>query len=378
MNNELNLEFMEYFKEVKLTEDYNPYFCSVEEAISIVIIGTFCGFQNLKQIHQWADHEKIKIQLAELFGIKTIPCYYWLTRLLKIIDPKSLNECFIRWIYSIVDGKLEGETISFDGKSIRSTSKMDCYDATLHIVSAQISGLGLTFGQDAVLDKSNEIPATQRLIKMLKLNGCVVVADALNCQKETANAIINQGGDYLLCPKDNHKTLKKDIEDFVQDPDLIKTMDKFITKEKNRDRVEKRTAFVCNDIDWLTKDHKWNSLKCIGAIYTEFESKSETSSNWHYYISSKTLSAEELLKHARAEWSVESMHWLLDVHFREDYCRILDENLQKNMNMFRKIVINLLRSYKTKTNSNKPFSNIMLDCLIDQSLILDICSCFEN
>lgn len=378
MNNELKLEFMEYFKEVELTEDYNPYFCSVEEAISIVIIGTFCGFQNLKQIHQWADHEKIKVQLDELFGIKTIPCYYWLTRLLKIIDSKSLNECFIRWITSITDGRLDGETISFDGKSIRSTSKMDCYDATLHIVSAQIAGLGLTFGQDAVQDKSNEIPATQRLIKMLKLNGCVVVADALNCQKETADAIINQGGDYVLCSKDNHKALRKDIEDFVQDNALNKTMEKASTKEKNRERVEKRTAFVSHDIEWLTKDHKWNSLKCIGAIHTEFESKSEKTSQWHYYISSKLLTPEELLKHVRCEWSVESMHWLLDVHFREDYCRILDENLQKNMNMFRKMVINLLRTYKNKTNSKKPFSNIMLDCLIDQSHILDICSYFEN
>jgi hypothetical protein len=191
----------DYFANVELTEDYEPYFCSVEDAITIVIVGSFCGLRNLKQIHGWASHEKIRAVLHETFGVLYVPCYYWLTRLLKIMEPKSVSQCFTNWVTSLLPPTMEGQTVSLDGKTVCSTNRMERYENPLHIVSAQVSALGLTFGQEAVDGKSNEIPAVQRLIKMLKLEGCVVVADALNCQKETAAAIIGQGADYLLSVK---------------------------------------------------------------------------------------------------------------------------------------------------------------------------------
>ena len=371
------LRLREYFTEVKITKKYEPYFCSVEEAISIVIIGTFCGIRNLKQIQQWANHDKTKEILRKQFGIKRIPCYYWLTQLLKIIDPKSMNECFSRWVESFLPENMEGKTVSFDGKTICSTANMECYENPLHIVSAQIAELGLTFGQESVDGKSNEIPATQRLIKMLNIKGCMVVADALNCQKATATAIVQQGADYLLSVKDNHPNLKENIEGFIQDKQLRKTMKTATTNEKNRERIEQRTAFVSDDIEWLKPKNEWVNLCCIGAINTKFTSKKATSNEWHYYISSKILTPQELLKHVREEWSVESMHWLLDVHFCEDDCRVQNDNIQKVLNMIRKIAINSMRYFRDKTSSKRPFSNIMLDCLIDPTFILDICS-YQN
>ena len=362
----------DYFEEVELTEGYEPYFCSVEDAITIVIVGTFCGLRNLKQIHGWANHEKIRVILHERFGVLHIPCYYWLTCLLKILEPKSMSACFTRWVTSLLPSDMAGRTVSFDGKTVCSTSRMERYENPLHIVSAQVSELGLTFGQESVDGKSNEIPAVQRLIKMLRLQGCIVVADALNCQKDTASAIVEQGADYLLSVKNNQPNLKKDIEDYVQDEQLRKTMETATSNEKNRERVERRTAFITNDIDWLDFKGDWVNIRSIGAINTRFTSKSGVSNEWHYYISSKALTAEELLKHARAEWSVESMHWILDVHFGEDNCRVQDENLQKILNIIRKVVINSLRVFRDKTNSKRPFSNIMLDCMIDSELIIEI------
>jgi predicted transposase YbfD/YdcC len=362
----------EYFKEVNLTNEYSPYFCRVSDAIAIVIIGTFCGFRNLKQIHEWASHEKIKVILQEHFGVQHIPCYYWLTCLLKILEPKSMSECFTKWVLSLLPAKMEGQTVSIDGKTVCSTARMERYENPLHIVSAQLSELGLTLGQEAVGGKSNEIPSTQRLIKALKLDGCIVVADALNCQKDTAAAIIGQGSDYLLSVKDNQPNLKKDIEDYVQDEMLRKGMETATIREKNRERIEKRTAFSIANIDWLASGADWANLRCIGAIHTEFTTKKGTSDEWHYYISSRPLTAKELLKHARAEWGVESMHWLLDVHFGEDFCRVQDENIQKVLNIIRKIVINSLRVFKDKTHSKRPFSSLMLDCLIDPLFILNV------
>jgi predicted transposase YbfD/YdcC len=286
-----------------------------------------------------------------------------------------MNECFTNWVYSFLPEQMEGQTVSFDGKTVCSTAKMERYENPLHIVSAQISELGLTFGQEAVDGKSNEIPAVQRLIKMLKLKDCVVVADALNCQKDTAKAIVEGKADYLLSVKDNQPTLKKDIEDFVQDDSLRKTMDTHETVEKNRERIETRTAYSTTDIDWLDPDGNWEKLRCMGAIHTQFTGKKGTTDEWHYYISSKALSAEKLLKHARAEWSVETMHWLLDVHFDEDSCRVQDENVQKVLNMIRKIVLNSLRIYRDKHCPKRTFSSLMLDCLIDPLCIFSLLKC---
>jgi len=119
----------------------------------------------------------------------------------------------------------------------------------------------------------------------------MVVTDVLNCQKDTAKVIIEGKADYLLNVKDNHSTLKQDIEDYVQYNDLRKNMDTFQTLEKSRDRIERRTAFTAHDIDWLYGKDEWASLLCIGAIHAQFTTSKGTSDEWHYYISSRKLTA---------------------------------------------------------------------------------------
>ena len=375
---EKSYKIKEHFKNVETTDEHNGYSYSVGEALTIVILGSFCGLRNSSQVHQWATNTRVKDFLAEYFGIKKIPCYYWLLCLLKLINPTSLNRCFINWVQSLIPETVKGLTISFDGKTIRSTGKMGKYESPMHIVSAHIAELGITFGQQTVYEKSNEIPAVRELLGLLQLEGCMVVADALNCQKETAKEIIKGKADYLLSVKDNHETLKQEIEDYVQDTKLRKTMDTFKTHEKNNGRIELRRAYTTSDIEWLYGKDEWAGLSCIGAINTQFTTKKGTTDEWHYYISSRDLTAEELLKHARAEWSVESMHWLLDVHFSEDFCRVEDKNVQQNLNMVRKIVFNSVKSYKTKTGDKKPISKIMLNCLLEPSALISILDIEQN
>ena len=162
------------------------------------------------------------------------------------------------------------------------------------------------------------------------------------------------------------------IEDFVQDETSRKVMKTIVKTEKNRSRIEKRTAYVTSDTDWLYQKSEWKNLCCIGAIHTEFETKKGKSDAWHYYISSRNLSAEELLHHARMEWAVESMHWLLDVHFEEDWCRVEDKNIQQNLNILRKAAINLIKLFKSDTQSKNAISKIMFDCLLEPRNILRI------
>ena len=363
-------EIQEYFEELETNEEYSGYYYSVQEAVTIVILGSICGLKNVSQIHQWAENERVQEFLKEQFQIRQIPCYYWLLCLLKLIKTESLNRCFQKWVRDMVGEEMQEYTLSLDGKTVRSTEKMQKYTSPLHIVSAQIAEIGLTFAQKSVAAKSNEIPAVQELLKELELGGCLVVADALNGQKKTAKAVIDANGDYLLSIKGNQQEMQKGIEEYVGDDDLRQAMSCAVTTEKNRERYEKRTAYVTDDIAWFQESGKWEKLSCIGAIHTEFEKDGKKSSEWHYYISSRKLSAEELLHHARMEWTVETMHWMLDVHFEEDFCRIEDVTVQKNLNILRKAAMNLLKSYKLRTNSKRPVSKMMFDFLLDPQKLL--------
>ena len=354
----------EYFEEVEIEKEYDGYYYKISEVITIVILGSICGLKNLSQIHQWAVKDRTKELLREEFGIYQVPCYYWITCMLKLIKPESLNKCFENWVRSVMPSKAKKLTISLDGKTVCSTTGMKKYESPLHIISAQLCEIGLTLAQRTVDGKSNEIPAVQELLKELNIKGTIVTADALNCQKETAEIIVKQKADYLLSVKDNHPNLKKDIEDYVLDEEFRKNMQSVTQKEKGHGRIETRTAYVTHDIKWLDQKKDWKNICCIGAVNTKFETSENTSDEWHYYISSKGLSADELLHHARMEWSVETMHWLLDVHFDEDWCRVEDKNVQQNLNIFRKSAINLIKLFKSETSSKKPISNIMFDCLL--------------
>ncbi len=149
--------------------------------------------------------------------------------LLKLVEPVSLNRCFNEWVKSMMPENMEG--------------------------------------------KSNEIPAGQELLEELDIRGCIIVADALNCQKNMARAILSGGADYVLSVKDNQPCLKQDIADYVGDAVLRETMDMAFWTEKNRNRAGKRSAFVTEEIEWLAGREEWAGLSCIGAVHTEFETK---------------------------------------------------------------------------------------------------------
>lgn len=194
----------------------------------------------------------------------------------------------------------------------------------------------------------------------------------MHCQKETSKAIVAKQADYLLSVKDNQPTLKENIADYVQDDTLRETMNTAVVVEKNSGRIERRSAYSICDVEWQRDKREWSSLSCIGAIHTHVTTKGTISQELHYYISSRSLTPEELLRFARMEWSVESMHWLLDVHFAEDFCRVEDEIVQQNLNMVRKIALNTIRHFKNQTSSRRPFSKIMLDCLLVPRAILSL------
>ena len=239
---------MEIMEEVESEREYDGYYYSLGEALSIVVLGSLCGLKNVSQIHQWAESERTREWLKEKFAIERIPCYYWLLSVLKMVKPESLNQCLSQWVRQMLPEEREGLTLAVDGKTVRSTEGKKGYQRPLHIISAQLSELGVTLASKSVDGKSNEIPAVQELLQQMDIAGCLVVADALNCQRETAKVIVSGKGDYLLSVKENQPSLMQDIRDYVQDEALRGGMSAQSIREKSRERIEKMTAFVTQDI----------------------------------------------------------------------------------------------------------------------------------
>lgn len=360
------MNIISFFNNTQTIRVYNGYFYNIGEAISIIILGLMCGLKNLNQIHIQANSEIILEFLKEELGIKKVPCYYWLTVLVKIIDIDSLNECFQDWIESLVC--MKDTTISLDGKYICSITKKN----PLNIISAQLADYGLTLAQSATSDKKNEIVVVQELLKKLKIKSCLITADALHCQEETTKIIVDKKADYLLKVKSNQKNLFNDIKSYFNENSSDKNIDTCEITEKNKNRIEKRTAFVSNNITTISNKEKWANLKTIGIIKTEVTYKNKVTNSCHFFISSRNLTAEQLLKNARKEWSVETMHWLLDVHFDEDKCRITDKNVQISLNIFRKVAINYIKLYKDRNNLKEPLTHIMLKALMKPSMLKQI------
>jgi len=319
------------------------------------------SLQNMDDIHEWSKAEPVRKLLLEEFSIERIPCRAQFYNIIGCIDPEKFSRAFIGWMQSVLGCGVMGKTIAIDGKSVCSTGKLTQDGSMLHIASAIVSEHGLVIGSQECTTKTGEITAFRELIDMLDISGSVVVADALHCNRKSAQAVIEAKADYLLCVKDNNPTLKADIELYMQN----ERMEKHEKVEKNGGRIEKRTAYVTHEIEWLVGKDGWKNLACIGAIHTEFEKNGKKSDAWHYYISSASLSAQSLLCHARLEWGVEAMHWLLDVHFAEDKTRVWDMNVQKSLNIMRKIALNLAKSFKSDTASKQPLSGILKRNLFD-------------
>lgn len=348
-------------EQIEKGSEHKGYYYKVSEALTIMICGMLCNLQNISDIHEWSKAEPVRNFLYSEFGICRLPSRAQFYNLIGCIKSEKLQEIFIEWVKEILQNSHQEKTIAVDGKTICSTDQRTKTGNPVHILSAIISESQLIIGSLPCSSKISEPKIFRELIELLDIRGAIIVADALHCQKKSAEKVVEEGGDYLFVVKGNVPTLKDDIETYVQN----ENMDNFIQIEKNGGRIEKRTAYVTTEIEWLPNKDQWKNLSSIGAIYTEFFKNGEKTSQWHYYISSRKLFPKDLLKHARLEWAVESMHWLLDVHFQEDKTKVWDMNVQKNLNIIRKISLNLARLYKNLYSPRSAISSILKRNLFD-------------
>lgn len=368
-------ELKEELETLENEEKHDGYWYSVSDVMLIVVCGMLCNLEKIVDISEWSKSKPTRAFLKEYFEIEKTPSVAQFYNILGCVDAQAFNEAFMRWMSGILRGGLKGKTVAIDGKTIRSTDTLTPDGSVVHIASALVSELNLVIGSISCETKTDEINAFRELVKSLNVKGAVVVGDALHCKPKTAQAVINAKADYLLVVKDNQEELKESLELFFKTEDV----DTHQTVEKNGGRIETRTAYLSKYVDWIDQKDKWINLSIIGAVHRAFEKDGHTSSEWHYYISSAELTAEELLRHARLEWAVESMHWLLDVHFNEDKTGVFDMNVQKVLNIARKASLNLVRIYKDANCPKRiPLSGIMRSNLFDFESFTKFLDFFAN
>ena len=272
-----------------------------------------------------------------------------------MIDPDQFHDAFFRWT-SAVAGKIEG-IIAIDGKTIRRSKDESKGNRPSHVVSAWACDTSLVLGQLRVDEKTNEIKAIPELLEILCLKGCVVTIDAMGTQKEIAEKIIDKEADYILQVKGNQETLLEDISLYFKD-EVFDRPKKELEKEgrywKEKDfdhgRIEIREYYVENEVEWLRENHPgWKGLSGMGACVTTVTENGKTTTALSYSIySQEEMKAEEYGKGKRAHWGIEnSLHWVLDIGFREDESRIRAGNAAENVNVLRHIGTNLLKQEKS-------------------------------
>jgi len=234
------------------------------------------------------------------------------------------------------------KVIALDGKKHRGAQDQD-----LHLVSAFDTKSGLTLGQEKVKTKSNEITAMPILLDSLVIEGHIVSIDAMGCQREIAEKIRSKKADYLLAVKGNQGNLLEEIEDYFNNAECLKNCNVATRLDKGHGRIETRTCYTTDDIDWLDQKSAWKDLRSIVMIVSKRKIKGIETIEKRFFIASLDADAGKILLASRAHWGIEnSLHWVLDVVFSEDDRIIWNNNIAQNESIVRRIALNLLKKYR--------------------------------
>ena len=339
------------------------------EVLTIALLAAICDYTRFTEMELFGQEreEWLRSFLALENGI---PSHDTFGDIFAAIDPEQMRLCLIEWTESIRE-KIQGEVVAVDGKTIRG-SKCDTEGKrAIHVVSAWAAENGLVLGELATDEKSNEITAIPKLLRMLKLNGCIVTIDAMGTQKEVTSVIRECGADYLLPVKENHPGLLEDISLYFSTEKEAWGYAK--TVEKSHGRYETRECWVTEEIAWLHGREKWCGLSGIAMIRSAVQrvGSAQSEQTVHYLLFSKHgMTAADVLRVKRRHWSIEnSLHWVLDVDFGEDSMRMRLGNAAENMNILRHLALNLLNaesSFKGSLNLKRK------KCALSPSYLLKV------
>lgn len=320
------------------------------DILMIAILATICGAEHFTEMETFgkAKRDWLKTFLELKNGI---PSHDTIARVFASLKPAAFQERFAAWVQA-VRNVTEDEVIGIDGKTARGSHNKAAGIKPLHLVSAWASRNRLVLGQIKVDEKSNEITAVPELLRLLDIKGCIVTMDALNTQKEIAQEICEQGADYVMALKKNHPTLHTEVEGIFEavreDDNADCSISTTESIETNHGRTETRRCWSVEAPNWMTGFSEWPHLQSLILVESTRQIKEQSTTELRYYLSSLPPNAERAAKAVREHWGVEnSLHWVLDVAFREDDSRVRVGNAPENLALVRKVTHNLLQQEKT-------------------------------
>lgn len=325
----------------------------LDELLLAAICAIISGAETWTSVVEWSEMKLdwLRRHLPYASGVASHDTF---GRVFSLLDASRFESCFMRWIGELCPS-LEGQHVAIDGKCVRGSH--DGVRAPIHLVSAWSSAAGLTLGQIRTADKSNEITAIPELLDALDIRGSVITIDAMGCQYGIAAKIVERGAGYVLGVKDNQPNLAEAIKTWFDAADagmLDRPFWQHSETDKDHGRIETRRCVVTNDVAWLHEQNlDWPALQSLVMVESSREvigrnGTGKPSIERRYYISSLPAKPAELGKIVRAHWGIEnSMHWILDVAFREDDCRIRIGDAAHNFAILRRIGLNLLKTEKS-------------------------------
>jgi predicted transposase YbfD/YdcC len=325
----------------------------LHKLIDIVVIGLATlisggeGFADMQ-----AFGEAKQAQLKELLELKNgIPSHDTFGRVFALLDPREFERCLRRWIKQKIQ-LAPGEVIPLDGKTLRGSHDQSRAQAQIESVSAWAHQQGVLLAEVKVAADSNEITAVPQVLSLLKVAGCIVTFDALNCQKTIVKQIRAQGADYVGALKGNHPQLHTAVAEFLQAVRENRTSGiayaTHTTVEKDHGRIETRQYWQAAAPDWLPELSDWCDLQSVGCVSATRTLGAQTTTETRYYLSSLAVEAPRFATAVRGHWSIENgCHWVLDVIFKEDAARVRVGNAAENLGILRRFALNLLKRMET-------------------------------
>lgn len=327
------------------------------DVIVIAICAVVARADGPTAIAEWArlNERWLRKHLALPYGI---PGKDTFRRVLSLLHPALFQQCFSAWLRGLSvaneDDPSPGQRrIAIDGKTLRRSHDKKNGLGPLHLVSAWASDCGVTLGQVATDEKSNEITAIPQLLEILDLEDAVVTIDAAGCQKTIAAQIVQGKGDYVLALKGNHGKLFDDVRlmlaSCLRDDVATRTVSRHVEVEQGHGRLEARTYFQTTAPDWLHGRSDWKGLKTIGAVVRVCEQNGVETTDTRYYLSSLRRHGQRFAQAVRSHWGIEnSLHWSLDVSYREDDSRVRNRTFAENLAWLRRFTLSLVKQHPGK------------------------------
>jgi len=340
-----------YFQDISDPRVKNRSDHLLMDILVIALLATLAGAESFNDIELFAKNKEAWLQTFLILP-GGIPSHDTFNRVFSLIVPEEFSKCFVAWTQAMAQ-KIEG-VVAIDGKTLRRSFDSASQTSALHMVSAWSSENNLVLGQIRTDAKSNEITAIPQLIAMLDLEGSTVTIDAMGCQKKIAQSIINAGAEYVLNLKGNQGNTLANVKSIFEreEKNGFRSFTQYETTDKGHGRIETRKAYS-TDVNGMEEFKEWPGLESVTMIVSTREIIGQgTTEEIRYYLSSLPADAEKIAAAVRSHWGIEnSLHWILDVNFHEDYARNREGHSAENMAILRHMAINLIKKERSSKTS---------------------------